>query len=229
MRDEGLLKLFFAGAIDPKRAAEVARERAAISRPKAAELRAIAEQVERTGAPEGIDAEPDAGSLTVLRYGIEMSEWTAEWFERAADDLEKQNADADVGAAGEVGDVQLTRIARTAARQAHGDPRGDLLRRRRCARRRSRRASSAPYGADDPSTESVKAADRLEDDGYRDAGVIVLIAEHQPHLAGRAAEDSQVETQLRANPDVARVTGYLETRTATSSRATVTRPTWRPA
>ena len=51
MRDEGLLKLFFAGAIDPKRAAEVARERAAISRTKAAELRAIAEQIERTESP----------------------------------------------------------------------------------------------------------------------------------------------------------------------------------
>jgi DNA-binding PadR family transcriptional regulator len=100
MRDEGLLKLFFAGAIDPKRAAEVARERAAISRTKSAQLRAIAEQVERTGAPEGIDAEADAGSLTVLRYGIEMSDWTAEWFERAADDLEKQTAGARVGAKG---------------------------------------------------------------------------------------------------------------------------------
>jgi DNA-binding PadR family transcriptional regulator len=99
MRDEGLLKLFFAGAIDPKRAAEVARERAAISRTKSAELRAIAEQVERDGAPEGIDVEPDAGSLTVLRYGIEMSDWTAEWFERAADDLEKQTAGARVGSA----------------------------------------------------------------------------------------------------------------------------------
>jgi PadR family transcriptional regulator AphA len=100
MRDEGLLKLFFAGAIDPKRAAEVARERAAISRTKSAQLRAIAEQVERTGAPEGIDAEADAGSLTVLRYGIEMSDWTAEWFERAADDLERQTAGARVGAEG---------------------------------------------------------------------------------------------------------------------------------
>jgi DNA-binding PadR family transcriptional regulator len=98
MRDEGLLKLFFAGAIDPKRAAEVARERATISRTKAAQLRAIAQQIERTGSPEGIDAEADAGSLTVLRYGIEMSEWTAEWFERAADDLEKQTAGARVGA-----------------------------------------------------------------------------------------------------------------------------------
>ena len=99
MRDEGLLKLFFAGSIDPKRAAEVARERAAISRAKSAQLRAIAEQVERTGAPDGIDAEPDAGSLTVLRYGIEMSDWTAEWFERAAEDLENQTADREVGAA----------------------------------------------------------------------------------------------------------------------------------
>jgi DNA-binding PadR family transcriptional regulator len=99
MRDEGLLKLFFAGSIDPKRAAEVARERAAISRVKSAQLRAIGERVERTGAPAGIDAEPDAGSLTVLRYGIEMSDWTAEWFERAAEDLENQTADREVGAA----------------------------------------------------------------------------------------------------------------------------------
>ncbi|HEY7266280.1 MAG TPA: PadR family transcriptional regulator [Solirubrobacterales bacterium] len=92
MRDEGLLKLFFSGAVEPKRAAEVARERAAISRAKAAQLRAIAEQVDETGSPAGPEAEPDAGSLTVLSYGIEMSEWTAEWFERAAEDLENQTA-----------------------------------------------------------------------------------------------------------------------------------------
>jgi DNA-binding PadR family transcriptional regulator len=98
MRDEGLLKLFFAGSIDPKRAAEVARERAAISRAKVAQLRAIADQVEETGSPSGPEAEPDAGSLTVLRYGIEMSEWTAEWFERAAEDLETETAGERVGA-----------------------------------------------------------------------------------------------------------------------------------
>jgi DNA-binding PadR family transcriptional regulator len=98
MRDEGLLKLFFAGSIDPKRAAEIARERAAISRAKVAQLRAIAEQVEETGSPSGPEAEPDAGSLTVLRYGIEMSEWTAEWFERAAEDLETETAGEQVGA-----------------------------------------------------------------------------------------------------------------------------------
>ena len=32
----------------------------------------------------------------------------------------------------------------------------------------------APYGADDPSTESVRATDRLQADGYRDPSVIVL-------------------------------------------------------
>ncbi|HEY6770836.1 MAG TPA: PadR family transcriptional regulator [Solirubrobacterales bacterium] len=99
-RDEALLMLFFAGSIEPQRAAEIARERAATSRTKAAELRAIADHIDATGTPEGADAQPDAGSLTVLRYGIEMSEWSAEWFERAAEDLEKETASDRVAARG---------------------------------------------------------------------------------------------------------------------------------
>jgi DNA-binding PadR family transcriptional regulator len=99
-RDEGLLKLFFAGSIDPKRAAEIARERAAISRAKAEELRAIWDTVDQAGQPDGPESEPDIGSLTVLRYGIEMSEWAAEWFERAAEDLERVRAGAVVAAGG---------------------------------------------------------------------------------------------------------------------------------
>ena len=86
-RDEGLLGLFFAGSIEPERAAEIARERAATARQKAEELRAIEAAVNGNGQSRGPEAEPDAGSLTVLRYGIEMSEWTAEWFERAAEKL----------------------------------------------------------------------------------------------------------------------------------------------
>jgi DNA-binding PadR family transcriptional regulator len=90
-RDEGLLKLFFAGSIEPKRAAQIARERAAASRAKAAQLRAIDAAVDEAGRPtEGPAAEPDAGSLTVLRFGIEASEWAAEWFERAAEELERE-------------------------------------------------------------------------------------------------------------------------------------------
>jgi PadR family transcriptional regulator, regulatory protein AphA len=93
-RDEGLLELFFAGSIEPGRAAEIARERAAISRAKAAELRAIWDEVDESGKPDGPEAEPDLGSMTVLRYGIEMSEWAAEFFERAADDLERVRSGA---------------------------------------------------------------------------------------------------------------------------------------
>jgi DNA-binding PadR family transcriptional regulator len=99
VRDEGLLKLFFAGSIDATRAAEIARERAASSRAKAAELRAIAQQVDEAGRPEGPEAQPDAGSLAVLRYGIDASEWAAEWFERAALELEREASGA-VAAAG---------------------------------------------------------------------------------------------------------------------------------
>jgi PadR family transcriptional regulator, regulatory protein AphA len=100
-RDEGLLKLFFAGAIEPERAAEIARERAAISREKAAQLRAIEATVEEAPDPaDGPAAEPDAGSLTVLRYGIEMSEWAADFFERAAEELKSMNTRTATAAGG---------------------------------------------------------------------------------------------------------------------------------
>jgi PadR family transcriptional regulator AphA len=100
-RDEGLLKLFFAGSIDPKRMAEIARERAAASRAKAAALHAIAEAVDDAGGPtEGPAVKPDVGSLTVLRYGIEASEWAAEWFERAAEQLERETSAAAAAARG---------------------------------------------------------------------------------------------------------------------------------
>jgi hypothetical protein len=43
-----------------------------------------------------------------------------------------------------------------------------------------------PYGADDPATEGVRADDRLEDDGFRDANVLVLVRNASPaQPAGR--------------------------------------------
>jgi uncharacterized membrane protein YdfJ with MMPL/SSD domain len=69
----------------------------------------------------------------------------------------------------------------------------------------------APYGADDPATESVKAGDRLEADGYRDPSVIVLFQNISPTSQAGQQRIQGVERQLRANPDVARVTGYLDT------------------
>jgi DNA-binding PadR family transcriptional regulator len=92
LRDEGLLELFFAGAIDPSRTAEIARERAAASAAWAAELRSIQEQIELEGRDGEPEHSPDLGSLTVLRYGIEMNEWAAKWFERAAEELEREAA-----------------------------------------------------------------------------------------------------------------------------------------
>jgi PadR family transcriptional regulator AphA len=97
LRDEGLLELFFAGSIEPGRTAEIARERAAVAAETAAELRALEQVIEGKHA-EGPDHSTDPGSLTVLRYGIEMNEWAAEWFERAARDLERETAAT--GAAG---------------------------------------------------------------------------------------------------------------------------------
>jgi DNA-binding PadR family transcriptional regulator len=92
LRDEGLLELFFAGSVAPARMPEIARERATRATASADQLRAIEEQVEQMGQQAGPDNSPDAGSLTVLRYGIEMNEWAAAWFERAAERLENQTA-----------------------------------------------------------------------------------------------------------------------------------------
>src|SRR3954451_20310652 len=94
LRDEGLLELFFAGSIEPARAAEIARERAASAAATAAELRALQDELDREHEAEGAEYSPDAGSLTVLRYGIEMNEWIAEWFERAATELERDTSRA---------------------------------------------------------------------------------------------------------------------------------------
>jgi uncharacterized membrane protein YdfJ with MMPL/SSD domain len=69
----------------------------------------------------------------------------------------------------------------------------------------------APYGDDDPATESVKVSDRLDDDGYRQASVVVLVDSSPTSSAGQQ-KLGQLERQLRANPDVAGVTGYLDTR-----------------
>ena len=88
LRDEGLLELFFAGSIEPARTAEIARERAASATATAAELRVLRDDLDQKHQAEEPESSPDAGSLTVLRYGIEMNEWAAEWFERAATDLE---------------------------------------------------------------------------------------------------------------------------------------------
>lgn len=82
LRDEGLLKLFLSGGESGKRSAEIARQRAVHSAEVARRLREIEQDTERKDMP----------AYTVLRYGIEMNEWVAEWFEAAAQSLESDDA-----------------------------------------------------------------------------------------------------------------------------------------
>ncbi len=69
----------------------------------------------------------------------------------------------------------------------------------------------APYGAEDPSTQSIEAKRRLESDGYRQPGVVVLVEGAAPKTAAGRLRLRKLEAQLNRNPDVAGVTGYLGT------------------
>ena len=73
MREEGLLKLFFADALPPQEAVEIVRA-----------MRAHREAVNRTlrELEPGKDEEMDAYPLTVLRCGIEFTDWFVDWCKR---------------------------------------------------------------------------------------------------------------------------------------------------
>ncbi len=68
-----------------------------------------------------------------------------------------------------------------------------------------------PYGAEDPDTEAVIADQRLQDQGYRAAGVIVLIEDASVAEPAGRRRIEQVSEQVAADPDVQRVSGFLET------------------
>lgn len=73
MREEGLLKLFFANLLPAEEAAEILREMRSHRLSVAAQLRAMEPVVE---------AKQDPYPLMVLRSGIEFTEWFADWCER---------------------------------------------------------------------------------------------------------------------------------------------------
>jgi len=81
LRDEGLLKLFFAGAADEGKALEIVDAKRRIAEEKLAALRAIEPRVAEMSSD-------DPYPYLVLRYGVEMSEWTIAWCERARAELE---------------------------------------------------------------------------------------------------------------------------------------------
>jgi PadR family transcriptional regulator, regulatory protein AphA len=75
MREEGLLKLFFAGVLKPAEAVETLRTM----------RRRRLELVERLRSlePEKVEADPEEPfPLMVLRGGIEFNEWFVDWCER---------------------------------------------------------------------------------------------------------------------------------------------------
>ncbi|HET7120099.1 MAG TPA: PadR family transcriptional regulator [Solirubrobacterales bacterium] len=74
MREEGLLKLFFAGALPPGEAVEIVRAMRADRLATNARLRAIESAIEGTVE--------DPFPMIVLRSGIEFTQWFADWCER---------------------------------------------------------------------------------------------------------------------------------------------------
>jgi DNA-binding PadR family transcriptional regulator len=88
LRDEGLLKLFFAAGAAPGRATELLDERRRLHEQKIARLREV-EPKAAAAAGAG-----DPYPYLVLRYGIEMSEWTIAWCERLQAELHGKTAEA---------------------------------------------------------------------------------------------------------------------------------------
>jgi PadR family transcriptional regulator AphA len=76
MREEGLLKLFFAGVLKPAEAVETLRAMRRARLKLAETLRSIEPK------PEEMEKLDDPYPLMVLRAGIEFNEWFAEWCER---------------------------------------------------------------------------------------------------------------------------------------------------
>lgn len=81
LRDEGLLKLFFAGTRAKEEIAAVLRAKRDAHAAALAELREIEPLAESAGR---------YGPAEVLRYGLAYNAFAAEWCERALEDLENR-------------------------------------------------------------------------------------------------------------------------------------------
>jgi DNA-binding PadR family transcriptional regulator len=78
MREEGLLKLFFAGALPPEEAVEIVR--AMRANRLAANAQLLAMEKEKAGIE-------DPFPMIVLRGGIEFTQWFADWCERMEEEI----------------------------------------------------------------------------------------------------------------------------------------------
>jgi uncharacterized membrane protein YdfJ with MMPL/SSD domain len=68
-----------------------------------------------------------------------------------------------------------------------------------------------PYGADDPATESVKATERLQDAGYRETGVVVLVNHVDVRSAAGRERIDALTKRISADKDVAAVASVYTT------------------
>jgi uncharacterized membrane protein YdfJ with MMPL/SSD domain len=68
-----------------------------------------------------------------------------------------------------------------------------------------------PYGADDPDTESVIAAQRLEDAGFRGTGVVVLVEGVDVRSSEGRPRIQAIARELEADREVASVSSFLST------------------
>jgi uncharacterized membrane protein YdfJ with MMPL/SSD domain len=69
-----------------------------------------------------------------------------------------------------------------------------------------------PYGADDPSTETVQAREALEDAGLRSPAVVAVVEDAPVAEPATRARVEGLEDQVRERSDVAAVSGYYDTR-----------------
>ena len=69
-----------------------------------------------------------------------------------------------------------------------------------------------PYGADDPATDAVKAAKRLEDAGLRVPAVIVVVEDAPVAAASTRRRVGALEAIVRRRGDVESVSGWYDTR-----------------
>jgi uncharacterized membrane protein YdfJ with MMPL/SSD domain len=68
-----------------------------------------------------------------------------------------------------------------------------------------------PYGAEDPSTESVVAQNQLQDAGLRFPAVLAVVQDAPVAAPATRARVERLERQVRARPDVQSVSGYYDT------------------
>src|ERR671923_1189607 len=68
-----------------------------------------------------------------------------------------------------------------------------------------------PFGVDDPATESVIADERLEDAGFRETSLLVLVEGLDPRAADGRARIDAISRKLERDSGVASVSSFITT------------------